>query len=304
MGKKGKFLVVFPVIMVIAFIVYLYLGSHKAEKIQIIEGLILEVEAHKSMQKPLYIGFIPQGNAVLMVRKWQPLADYLEKELGMPVEVVFRSSYQEIITALTNKEIDVCLTGALVYVLAREEADIRPLVRRKIAGTSFYYSLVVVRKDSGINTIQDLQDRSFAFTDRESTTGYLLPVAMMRQNGIGDPEHYFSEVIYTGNHDSALLAVLTRSVDGAAMSSTRWLPENPRVKELKMIWKSDLIFLGPFSVRGGLEEKLAERIKTAFLKIGSIPETQDLSDHIQVDGFEEASDSDYDSIRRVKTWVF
>jgi len=304
MGKKGKLLIVLLAVAVAVAAAYLYRDSRKAPVISRSDGEAEMDQMAKSGQRPLYIGFIPQGNAVFMVKKWQPLADYLAKELDMPVEMVFRRSYREIITALSNAEIDVCLTGSFVYVQTREETNIRPLVRRKKYGSDLYHSIVVVRKDSQINSLKDLQGKKFAFTDEDSTAGYLLPVAMMRQRGISDPERYFSEVIYTGNHDSALLAVHTCSVDGVALSTTRWRPENPKVKELKIIWKSEPVPLGPFSVRGGLDKDLAQRIEEAFLKIGKTPETRDLSDHIQIEGFEEASDIDYDIIRRVEKWVF
>jgi ABC-type phosphate/phosphonate transport system substrate-binding protein len=88
------------------------------------------------------------------------------------------------------------------------------------------------------------------------------------------------------------------------MSSTRWRPENPKILDLRIIWKSAPILLGPFSVRGGLDRKLTEKIKKAFLKIGKTPETADLSAHIQIEGFEEAKDSDYDVIRKARKWVF
>jgi len=264
------------------------------------------IEFKESVRKgtPLYMGFIPQGNAVFMVKKWQPLADYLAKELQMPVETVFRSSYREIITALSKGELDLCLTGALMYVLTRDATDIRPLVRRKISGSSSYHSIIIVRKDSDLKTFNDLKGKSFAFADKESTTGYLLPIAMMRQKGINDPQTYFSKVIYAGNPDSVLLSVYTGNIDGAAIPSTRWQFENPNVKELKIIWKSEPTFLGPFSVRSGLDDGLAARLKKAFLKIGKSPDTLELSNHIQIEGFEEAFDSDYDSIRRAAKWVF
>ncbi len=302
--KKGQFFIIIPAAALLSIASYFYWNAEKAAKVSPLQDKIIKTENIKITQKPIYIGFIPQGNAVFMVKKWEPLADYLAKELGLPVETVFRSSYREIISAFSNGEMDICLTGAFMYVLARQEADIRPLVRRKKFGTSFYHSLIIVRKDTGIMSIGDLQGKTFAFTDKESTTGYLLPVAMMRQRGILDLEKYFSEVIYTGNHDSVLLAVHTRSADGAAMSNTRWRPENPKISDLRIIWKSDPILLGPFSVRGDLDRDLTERIKEAFLKIGKTSETADLSVHLQIEGFEEAIDSDYDVIRKARKWVF
>ena len=304
MKKKRQFVVSTLVLVFLAIAAYLFFNPNKTIEISAPASGIVKVENTKTNQKPLYIGFIPQGNAVFMVKKWQPLADYLIKELNMPVEMVFRSSYREIITELSKGEMDICLTGAFMYVLTREEADIRPLVRRKKFGTSLYHSVIVVRKDSGLNSFEDLKGKIFAFTDKESTTGYLMPMAMMRKMGICPVEQYFSEVIYTGNHDSALLAVHSRSVNAVAMSSTRWRPENPKVSDLKVIWKSEPMLLGPFSVRGGLDRELTEKIKKAFLKIGKTPETTNLSAHIQIEGFEEATDSDYDFMRKARKWVF
>ncbi len=307
MKKKGQFVVSTLVLVFLAIAAYLFFNPNKTIEISAPASGIAKVENTKVTQKPLYIGFIPQGNAVFMVKKWEPLADYLAKELDMPVEMVLRSSYREIINALSKGEMDICLTGAYMYVLTRAAANIRPLVRRKKFGSSLYNSIIIVRKDSGLKTFDDLKGKTFAFTEKESTSGYLLPAAMMRQKGIVNPTEYFSKVMYAGNNESVLLSVYTGNVDGAAMSIARLRPENAYEnyeKELRIIWKSDPVYLGPFSVRGGLDNNLADAIKKAFLKIGVAPETIELSRHIQVEGFEEAFDSDYDNIRKARKWVF
>jgi len=307
MTDKKRYIIYALAAAIIVLFMKLYLGDSRSlfKLTRIESGAPITIHnGDVQTGTSLNIGFIPQGNAVFMVKKWQPLADYLAKALQMPVEMLFRSSYREIINAFAKGEMDLCLTGAFMYVLTREAADIRPLVRRKKFGSSYYNSVIIVRKDSGLKTFNELKGRSFAFTDKESTTGYLLPTAMMRQRGITDPEAYFSEVIYAGNHDSVLLSVYTGNVTGAAMATTRWRLENPNVKELRIIWKSDPIYLGPFSVRGGLDETLVAKIKEAFLKIGKTPETRELAEYIQIEGFEEAHDSDYDNIRKAKKWVF
>lgn len=179
MAGKIRIVIYTMAVVVIALLSHLFLSnrgnSFKITKIESGTPIVVLKES-VPQETPLHIGFIPQSNAVFMVKKWPPLADYLAKELQMPMEMVFRSSYREIIDALSNGEMDLCLTGAFMYVLTREATDIRPLVRRKKFGSSHYNSIIIVRKDSDLKTFDDLKGKSFAFTDKESTTGHLLPV--------------------------------------------------------------------------------------------------------------------------------
>lgn len=250
--------------------------------------------------EPIRLGFQPQGSAVKMVRKWQPFADHLAGTLGRPVEIVIRGSYREVAEALARGEIDVCLTGSFLYVQARTELGIVPLVKRVIRGQSSYSSLIVVRRDSGITSVEGLRGKRFAFTDRDSTSGYLLPVAHLADLGFPEPPAFFSEVVFTGNHDSALLAVYTGAADAAAFSTTRWLPENPRIGEFAILWRSEPITLGPFSVRRDLDRTLARHLKTAFLSFGKDSATRALAAQLDLDGFEEARDEEYDGVRRIR----
>ena len=253
----------------------------------------------KKQGKPLYIGFIPHSSGVKMVRKWQPLVEYLSKKLGTKVESVFKSSYRDVISALSDGSMDICLTGAFVYILAKQEIDIKPVARRIINNSSMYRSIIIVRKDSKIDSFKDLKNKRFAFTDKISTTGYFLPVAMMRQRGIFEPEQYFSEVIFTGNHDSALLSVYMKSVEAGAVSiDFLKRGEKSRIKELKIIWESALVPLGPFVVSPDMDRKKRIKIKEIFLNIGKTAETLQLTKHLKINGFIKAEDKDYDILRK------
>jgi len=93
MGKKGKLVIVVLAVAMAVAAAYLYRDSIKALVIPRSDGEAEMDQVDKAGQRSLYIGFIPQGNAVFMVKKWRPLADYLAKEVDMPVEMVFRRSY-------------------------------------------------------------------------------------------------------------------------------------------------------------------------------------------------------------------
>lgn len=247
----------------------------------------------------LRIGLVPQDNAVKMVKKWQPLADYLSGELDRDVELEIKPDYRSVITGLANGKIDLGLLGSFAYVRAAEGKKIVPLVRRVIFGSANYHGVVVVHAGSTIHSFAELRGKRFAFTDRNSTTGYALPVRYMQQQGFGVPHRFFSEVIFTGNHDSALLAVYAGTADGAALSTTRLDPQNLKLESLRIIWKSETLPLGPFVARKDLGDAMIGQLRQAFLLLGSTPSAKPLLKQFGVDGFVPARDRDYRGVRNL-----
>ncbi|MGA1869814.1 MAG: phosphate/phosphite/phosphonate ABC transporter substrate-binding protein [bacterium] len=298
MAKKGNFIIGIVLAIIIVVAAYWYWEK----PLQIFSTMHVEkTQKENKVQKTLYIGFIPHIDPEELVKRWQPIEVYLANELKMPVNITTRSSYDEIITALTNGEVDVCLLGSFAYIQAFKGKRILPLVRRIKYGSSYYHSIIVARKDKSIKCIEDLQGKKFAFTDKESTSGCLLPMVMMKKKGI-NPNKYFSEMIFTANNSSALTAVRNGSFDAIAISNSVWQDSDQKEKEdLEIIWESAAVPLGPFCIRDDLGKELANKIKKAFLKIGTTGKTKELAEHFKahggIEGFEEARDSDYEIIR-------
>lgn len=254
--------------------------------------------AETATERPvLMIGLVPQDNAVRMVKKWQPFAEYLAARLGRPVEITLKPDYGRVARDLLEGNLDLALLGSLAYVQAAAKGAIVPLARRVIFGSDHYRSIIVVHRDGPITALDGLEGRRFAFTDKNSTTGYALPVLALKDAGLAAPERFFSEVIFTGNHDSALLAVYTGSADGAALSTTRLDPRNSKLKRLRVIWRSEEIPLGPFVARQELGAAMTRRLREAILRIGDTADTRPLLAQLGVDGFVSADDRDYASVR-------
>ncbi|MGA1867725.1 MAG: phosphate/phosphite/phosphonate ABC transporter substrate-binding protein [bacterium] len=304
MAKKGNFIIGILLAAIIVALVF-YPKDTPSQASSPIRTASLRKE--KKEQKTLYIAFIPHIHSKKLVERWQPIEPYLENELDMPVNITTRPSYREITTALTNGDVDVCHLGSFAYILTcreiqNREIKISPLVRRIKHGTSNYHSLIVVRKDSYITDIKDLKGKKFAFTDKESTSGCLLPLVMMKKKGI-NPISYFSEVSFMANNSSALVAVKNNWFNAVAITDSVWQDSNQKDREdLEIFWKSEAVPLGPFCVRDDLDKELVNKIKKAFLKIGKTKDTRELAKHLRdhggIEGFEEARDKEYEVIRK------
>ena len=64
-------------------------------------------------------------------------------------------------------------------------------------GSTYYYSVMVVRAEIAINSIEQMKGHSLAFADPNSTSGYLIPSATLKAKGIDlDEGAYFSDRLF------------------------------------------------------------------------------------------------------------
>lgn len=261
--------------------------------------------ASKTKEKPLVLSCIPIESELKLIEGWQLLADYITDQTGIPVEIDTKKSYEDIINGLKNGEVDMAYLGALSYIKAHEEAGVIPIVQPNFITEKepSYRSCIIVRKDSGIKKISDLKGKKFAFTDKDSTSGYLIPVSMMSDSGIKSLK-FFSKYLFTGDHEAAFLAVYNGYVDGAAVYSRLFLENNdPRLKDIIIIKKSEPIPTGPIVISREIPGGKVELIKKAFLSIGGKKETEEIRKLIKTSHYRETSDKDYDPVRKA-TEVF
>jgi phosphonate transport system substrate-binding protein len=178
------------------------------------------------------------------------------------------TDYTGAIEAMRAGKLDIALFGPFSYVLAAEKANAEVFAVEKVNGATTYKSVIVTRPDSGINSLQDLRGRTFAFVDPASTSGHLFPRSFLKKNSI-DPDKEFKSVVFAGTHDAVELAVKNRKVDAGADSNKTY---NKMKKEglisdqdIKIIYESDPIPGSPWAWRKDLPPELKTKIKDAFL---------------------------------------
>lgn len=246
----------------------------------------------------LTVGLIPSEDSRAMIANSQVMMDQLAKALGMPVRPFVAADYNGVIEALRSKRLDVAYLGPFSYVLGATVAPIEAfaVAETKKAGRTFYHSLIVAHKESGIQSVADLKGRTFAFVDPSSTSGHLFPKAGLMKAGF-NPERDFGRVIFSGSHDSNAVAVQNRKVDAVAIADrildaaiAKGLAKRD---DLVVVWKSEPIPESPTVWRRDLDADLKKRIQAAFLEVKNVP----WSDQGELNGFHPTNDAAYDVIR-------
>ena len=145
---------------------------------------------------------------------YKPLADYLARQLGREVRLRTVDSWEGLAKSLASGETDMALMGPWGYVLANHQAGAQAIATILYQGKPEYFAIMVTNPKSGINKIDDMKGKTFAFGDKGSTSGYLIPNHEFMMRGI-DPEKFFSKVIYT-KHQAIETQVTRGELDAGA----------------------------------------------------------------------------------------
>ena len=251
--------------------------------------------------KVLRVGAIPSEDSQKVREAYKPLVSYLEKKLGLQVELFVATDYSGVVEAMRSGKLDVAYFGPFSYVLAADKANAEAFAveNKKGTGTS-YRSIIVANPETGINSIEDLKGHSFAFVDPASTSGNLIPRSFLKNKGI-NPEKDFQSVIYAGGHDADELAVKNRKVEAAADSDVNYNKMKKAGlisdKDVKVIFTSDPIPNSPWAWRKDLPADLKAKIKAAFLSMAQEDPAGIVAQGNGLESYVETNDATYNVIR-------
>lgn len=252
----------------------------------------------------LRIGSLPMEDGE-MSRTADQFAKDLGEHLGLKVETFQGEDYNMMIEAMRSKKIDITTYGPFGYIIATERSGAKLMAVMGNGPGSEGRSVIIVPKDSPVESVQELKGKSFLFADPASTTGHLYPRAtLMKQLGITNDEipTFFSNVSFSGGHDKTLLAIANGDADAGATCSTciEMFAKTGIVKaeDVRVIAESDPIRGGgALAYRGDLPQDLVDKIREFAL--GYAERNPDYFKALGVKGFFPAEDSEFDGVREV-----
>ena len=145
---------------------------------------------------------------------YRPLAEYIGKQLGRDVKLYTVDTGEGLAKSLANGETDIALMGPWGYVLANHVAGAQAVATILYDGKPEYFAIMITHPKSGVKSIQDLKGKTFAFGDKGSTSGYLIPNYHFQKNGI-DVSKFLGKVINT-KHQAIELQVTRGELDAGA----------------------------------------------------------------------------------------
>jgi len=231
---------------------------------------------------------------------YREILDHIGRKLGRRVELIQRKTYREINEGLGKGEIDLAFVCSGPYVTGRDEAGFQLVAAPQVNGSNFYRSYLIVNEAGPVSRLEDLQGRTFAFTDPDSNTGKLVPTRWLAEIH-QSPETFFGKTIFTYSHDNSILAVAKGLVDAAAVDSLIWdyySRKDPQLTaKTRIIQKSEPYGIPPLVASPGLSRELNLEVRRIIMNLHNDAEGRRILDDLMIDRFVEARDEWYDSIR-------
>ena len=255
----------------------------------------------KTHTRKLKIGLITEHDIFSQKKRYEPLAAYLSRKTETTVELSILSRYGNLIDNFVSNGLDAAFFGSFTGALAIKKLAIQPLARPEYTdGASTYYGMIFVRKDSGIRNAADMRGKRFAFVDKATTAGWLLPIHFFKENGIEDYRTFFSETYFTGTHEDAVYDVLRGKADIGAAKNTvfsRLAESDSKVREqLQILVTSPEVPANALAVRMDLDESLKQKIKNALLQMDQDVEGRKVLQDFGARKFVATTEKDYDPV--------
>jgi len=236
------------------------------------------------------IGLLGGENASDRLRSNECLRQKVEDLLGVETKLYAPADYNGVIEGLLGGSLDLAWLGASGYAkvyLEKPDAVEPVLVKINTDGSYGYHSIGFARADSGIESLDDIEGKVFAFGDPNSTSGYLIPSIEIPQTGYSmKPGEYFADVVFAGGHEQTIVGVyngdydagvtwadgigdwedgynsgaLRKAVDAGLIDMT----------ELVEIWRSNVIPEGPIVLRKGLPTEVKLQVTGLMASLESM----------------------------------
>jgi len=210
------------------------------------------------------------GTANGTLADFRPLFATLTRITGLRFDLTVTQSYSAAVEGICAGTADMAFVGPAAYLQARQRDCAKLLAVGVKHGKSRYYAGIFVPDGSPVHELGDLRGRRMAFGDVNSTSSFLMPVAMLQDAGI-DPARDLSAIRLTGSHPNSLSALLQGRVDAAAFSLDAYdralRMKMPGAERLRIVARSEAMPYPPFIVSTRLDPAIQERLRQGFAQL-------------------------------------
>ncbi len=254
-----------------------------------------------SAEDPLVMGIFPRRNAATTITLFKPMAAYLSKQLGREVTLVTARNFASFWKGIVDKKYDIAHYNQYHYIKSHDEFGYEVILKNEEFGESLIASALVVRNDSGINTLQDLKGKKILFGGGpKAMQSYIITTLMLRRAGLmkGDYQELFAK-----NPPNACIGVYHQHADAAGAGNL--VVNFPAVKnkinvdEISFLELSKKMEQLPWAVKGNMDPALKIKIQSVLSTLTSSEEGRSVLKQAKLTNLLKVEDAQYNTHREI-----
>ncbi len=248
------------------------------------------------------VGDIDARDPVTLMDVYQPFADYLAENLAAygitGGEVKIAPDLATMAAWMKNGEVDLYFDSMYPAMIVADASGAMPILRRWRGGDPVYHTVLFGIADQGLESAEDLKGQIIAFDTIYSTSGYLLPLTYLLEQGL-DPVEVTSPTtpvaadqvgyIFSENDDNTIGWVLSGIVAAGATDNQTYegsIPEETR-KNLVILAETQDVPRQVVLVRAGLEPEITSIITSLLIALSDTPEGDQMLERLRTTRFDE-----------------
>lgn len=241
-------------------------------------------------QDVLTFGIVPQQSASRLAHMWGPLLSELSEVLGVTVEFATTKDIPTFEACLAAGVYDIAYMNPVHYTIFSDASDYDAVIRqadKRLRG------LIVVHKDSDVETLDDLAGAEIAFPSPGAFGASVVPRAELRSRDVPFTPNYVK------SHDSVYRAVVAGLMPAGGGVLRTFNAIDPGLRDqLRVIYRTNAYTPHAIAIQGRVSPQLRARMQQAFLDINE--DRPDLSASVGMTGFVTAADADWDDVRALR----
>jgi phosphonate transport system substrate-binding protein len=254
-----------------------------------------------SARKPVvYISVISRYPPNIIYSGYQPMLDYMTAGSPYRFELKLCDDYDQAVQLLVSKEVAAAFLGSYVYIKARREQNIIPILKPLNSDFEpFSRSVLFTNGESNIYSISDLKNASLALPSKESNSSNWILQYEFRKHHLRVSD--LKKAVNFPHHHTVIQNVTNRVFDAGV--TREYLIKKIRNRNIRTLLYSDPFPTSPIVVSPDCSPQIVAAIKNVLLSIGrNTPDRERITtgwDNEFIYGFVEAEDKDYDVIRAI-----
>ncbi len=227
-------------------------------------------------------------------------AEYLTQRLEICIKVEILADFNTICQRIEERTVDFGLMGLKEYISLHRLHNVVPKARPSRAGKKGDKAVICVRKDSKIRQIINLKGKRFAYVEENDLIDFQNKFLVSKNIPF---DNFFGKLVKVDGGRNEILAVYFGEADAVCLSLAQWeiMAElNPGiVDKLIPIAYSDFYVFTPIFFRKDFNQELTQKVTEEILRAHEITEGEAILLFFKIERFIKATDSDYESIRKV-----